>query len=302
MNRYIIFIFIILLFSCRGLAPSPDSSSGAESNAGNIALSTSPGDSILFYNVVHKILNPMESSVPVNRRMVEVGKAFLGTPYVAATLEEDGEELLIVNLQGVDCTTFVEYVTALSISSLNGGNSFAFFALELAALRYRNGIIDGYPSRLHYFTDWLRDNERKGYLRVISDSLGNARMDKPVNFMTSNPQYYRQLQDNPSFIEAITIAEKEVSGYKMKYITKDVIDQMSGYINEGDIIAFVTTISGLDISHTGLAVYQNGKLHLLHASTGSREVEITREPLSVYLQGLRNVSGIVVARVENRSK
>lgn len=260
------------------------------------AIGATNEDSLIYYGVLRQVVNSLPPPAPVGPRIVAAGIAFLGTPYVASTLEADGEERLIINLRGVDCTTFVEYVTAIAIRSMTRIFGFDDFANELTNLRYRGGVIDGYPSRLHYFTEWLKDNERKGYLTLVSDKIGNKPMDPVVNFMTSNPHYYRQLQEDPSLVRKMAAVEKGMSGYDMRYITKDRIDQMAHLIEDGDIIAFVTTIEGLDVSHTGLAIHQNGRLHLLHASLRSSEVEVTILPLSEYLEGLRNVSGILVAR------
>jgi hypothetical protein len=297
MSRILLLLPIILLFSCKGPAATTDSG-GSESTISSLSITTTSADSMVFDEIMRRFLVPLASTAPLNHRIIEAGRAFLGTPYVASTLEAEGDEKLIVNLKGVDCTTFVEYATAMAITSQNGDIRFIDFARELAELRYRNGIIDGYTSRLHYFTDWLKVNERRGYVTIISDEIGNADMEKGINFMTSNPQYYRQLQENPSYIEIMAGIESSMYGYEMRYITKDVIEEKASLIHDGDIIAFVTTIKGLDVSHTGLALHQNGKLHFMHASLGAKEVEITSMPLSVYLQGLKNVSGILVARVD----
>jgi hypothetical protein len=69
-------------------------------------------------------------------------------------------------------------------------------------------------------------------------------------------------------------------------------------IKDGDIIAFTTDIDGLDVSHTGFAIFQNNRLHLLHASTRTNMVEISPVPLDEYLAPLRRVTGILVARVK----
>lgn len=296
--RTLITIFSLILFFSLWPLSAMDSHSTTGTFAGsNNGIIATRADSLVFDEIMHQLVRSLVPSEGVGRRMVAAGTAFLGTPYVASTLEAEGDERLTVNMHGVDCTTFVEYVAAISITSMRRAYSFDAFARELTSLRYRGGVIDGYASRLHYFTNWLKDNERKGYLTLISDRVGNAPMDTLVNFMTSNPQHYRQLNDDPSYLESIAAIEKSMAGYKMRYITKDNIEEVASYIQDGDIIAFVTTIEGLDVSHTGLAIHQNDRLHLLHASTRSMEVEITDKPLSEYLEGSNNVSGILVARI-----
>jgi hypothetical protein len=293
MHSYTVIILLLIFSSCY----RPDI---AETRYGDgvTDLVAGPADSVFLELMAGKLSAQTDHSTPVGRRMMEAGMAFLGTPYVAATLEADGEEKLIVNMQGVDCTTFVEYVTAMAIGSMRGDLHFEGFARELATIRYRGGIIDGYPSRLHYFIDWLKDNENKGYIEIVSNSTGNEEMDTRVGFMTSNPGLYPHLDNNPANLEAMANIEQAVSRYDMRYISKDAIDTMALLVEDGDIIAFVTAIPGLDVSHTGLAVHRNGKLHLLHASSSSKKVEITPVPLSDYIEDMKNVKGIVVGRVK----
>jgi hypothetical protein len=92
----------------------------------------------------------------------------------------------------------------------------------LACIRYRDGIIDGYPSRLHYFTEWLNHNAKKGMLEILSNELGMEPHNSKVFFMTNNPGSYRQLK-NAAFVEKMKEVEKNVSGYEMKYIPKGKI-------------------------------------------------------------------------------
>jgi hypothetical protein len=265
---------------------------------GDDGIVATKADSLIFDYVMSNIVNILPPPAPVSQRVIAAGTAFLGTPYVASTLETEGEERLVINLRGVDCTTLVEYVTAIAIRSRTNMNKFGDFADELTSLRYRGGIVDDYTSRLHYFTEWLKDNERKGYLTLVSDNIGDATMDPVVNFMTSNPGHYRQLKENPALVKKMASIEKGMAGFNMRYVSKDRIEQIAHQIRDGDIIAFVTTIKGLDVSHTGVAIFQNQRLHLLHASLNAGEVEITSEPLSEYLKGRRNVSGILVARID----
>ncbi len=256
------------------------------------------GEDSLVFDAVMRQLSDRTAAGDITGEIIRrAGEAFLQTPYVAATLEVEGDERLVVNLAGVDCTTLVEYVVAIALTYSEGGARFGSFAAKLADLRYRDGRIDGYTSRLHYFTDWLKDNERNGFLQVISDSIGDKVLDTDVGFMTANPGSYRQLADNPEFLEEMALLENAISWYNMRYLSKEVIDQEADLIEDGDILAFVSTVGGLDVSHTGFAVRLNGRLHLLHASARTMEVEITEVPLSDYIMNNRNVPGILVARV-----
>ncbi len=294
MIRFVLVIALVVLASCRQ-GSEPDRNGGI--TVSHIPVTATPGDSLFYETVMHKVLGELAPDADINQRISEAGRAFLGAPYVASTLEVEGDEHLVVNLLGVDCTTFVEYVTAMALCSAGERTGFDDFTLQLAELRYRGGIIDGYPSRLHYFIEWLKDNEKKGYIEIISDGIGNRILDTYVGFMTANPHLYRQLEEEPAYIEEMAAVEKEISAYEMSYISRDMIDEMATHIRDGDIIAFVSSIGGLDVSHTGLAVFSGDRLHLLHASSRSQEVEITPVPLSEYLADSRNIPGILLARV-----
>ena len=45
---------------------------------------------------------------PAGQTMASAGSKLLGTPYEEKTLESGKGEVLVVNLRGLDCTTFVE--------------------------------------------------------------------------------------------------------------------------------------------------------------------------------------------------
>ena len=71
----------------------------------------------------------------------------LGTPYVAHTLEGEKEHLTI-NIDELDCTTFVETLIALTKATLDNAPSWYAYAANLESIRYKNGKLDGYASRL----------------------------------------------------------------------------------------------------------------------------------------------------------
>ena len=69
--------------------------------------------------------------------IVEVGKSFIGTDYLAHGLEKDGDEQLVINLTGLDCTTFLENSFVLARCIKEGKTSFEDFMSELQLIRYR---------------------------------------------------------------------------------------------------------------------------------------------------------------------
>lgn len=231
--------------------------------------------------------------------MLKYGREFLGTPYVAHTLEAEGEERLIIHRSGVDCTTFVEYVLAESLipPTEHEEDSGEAFAEHLRSIRYRDGIIDGYPSRLHYITDWINNGIKHGFLRDITARHGTDSLTLSLSFMSSHPEAYRQLAASPADVERMRNIEKALSGTVIRYLPKEKLpDRGVPYIQNGDIIAITTDIPGLDIAHIGLACYQQGELKLLHASSSAQQVVITSGSLAQWLKRNQRFTGVRVIR------
>lgn len=237
------------------------------------------------------------SQKPINEVLVEIGKSFIGTDYLAHSLEKDGDEQLVINLFGLDCTTFVENVLALSRCVKEKQTSFEDYLEELQFIRYRDGIINGYPSRLHYFSDWIYNNVSKGIVEDITEQIGGTAIQFKLNFMSTHPESYKQLNENPDLIPQIKIQEEEISSRIYYYIPKDEVELKEKFINVGDIIAITTTVEGLDIGHLGIAVkLDDERIHLLHAPTVNTKVHITKEPLSDYLMKYKRHSGVIVLK------
>lgn len=236
---------------------------------------------------------------PLNEITIEVAKSFLGTKYVAYTLETEGDELLVVNLRGLDCTTYLENTVVFSRLIKRKETSFKSYVNELKKIRYRNGKPDKYPSRLHYFSDWLHNNKQKGIITDISRELGGRVFDKTINFMTQNRDKYKQLSNDDFFLEMQEI-ELENKQHKFFYIPKSQIRNIENKILDGDLIAITTTINGLDIAHVTIAIHINERLHIIHASSKAGEVVISEEPLTDYLKEHKSQSGIMVSRLKEQ--
>jgi hypothetical protein len=232
---------------------------------------------------------------PVGEVMVAIGASFIATPYVANTLEMPGDERLVVNLRGLDCVTLVENTLALSRCIKMGAHTFDEFKSELKFIRYRGGLLNGYPSRLHYFSDWINDNETKNVVRNITQEIGGVPYEKTLAFMSTHPDSYNQLS-NQRYLEKTIEIESEINFRQHYYIPKEQLRSIEQKIEPGDIIGITTSIEGLDIVHTGMAIRTNGVLKYLHAPLSKGKVQISEEPLVEYLASHTNQTGIMVAR------
>lgn len=225
-------------------------------------------------------------------------RALIGTPYVAATLElDDLREECSVNLQGLDCVTL--YETALGFARMirNGGRTPEDLLREVTFTRYRGGKLDGYLSRLHYTSDWIFDNERKGVVRDITPSLpGAQRMDKRIDFMSTHPNSYRQLKAQPDLVAKLAKLEEEITRRRPWFVPNTRVAEVEPLLQSGDIIGIATSAAGLDCSHTGLIwVDENGKRGFLNASSVHKRVLVSETIAEYAVKYARNV-GILVAR------
>lgn len=255
-------------------------------------------DDIKIYNQKISFADKNDlSKKPLNEVITEVGKDFIGTEYVAHTLEKDGDEQLVINLSGLDCTTFLETSLTLARCIKKGKTSFKDYQNELTFVRYRDGKIDKYPSRLHYFSDWIYNNQQKEIVKDVTKEIGGEKIKFNLNFMTENPEFYKQLKENSDFIPIIRKQEKEINNRTYYYIPKAKVESIENKIESGDLIAITSSVKGLDINHVGLAVkMEDGRIHFLHAPLVGSKVQITPEPLYEYLKKINKHTGIIVLR------
>ena len=233
---------------------------------------------------------------PIGEVVIEMGKTFLGTAYAANTLEQPGEERLVVNLRGLDCVSFYENALVFARCIKKNKTTFEDYKAELQFVRYRGGVIDGYPSRLHYTSDYFHDNEKKGVLKNVTESIGGVPYKKTVDFMSTHPESYRQLKEQPALIEVIRKQEAAISERAGYHLPKEAVDKAAKKILDGDILAITADIPGMDVAHTGIAIWQEGKLRFLHAPLSGSKVQITEKTLSEYLAASPKRLGIMVAR------
>ena len=228
-------------------------------------------------------------------RTLHFARRLMGTPYVSGTLDTLNEEQLVVHLDKVDCTTLVETVLALTIADKEGKRSFCGFKDALKSIRYRRGELNGYASRLHYFSDWIKDNERKGLIKEYTSNLPNIRKRLlSLDFMTTHVSSYPQLKDNPSMVEAMKKVESAWQGVEIAYLPKEYLNLSSDElpIKNGDILAITTNIKGLDVVHVGFACWMGGKLHLLHASSNAMKVILDELSLYDYSKNKKAHTGV----------
>ncbi|MFA9389219.1 MAG: N-acetylmuramoyl-L-alanine amidase-like domain-containing protein [Prolixibacteraceae bacterium] len=285
----IIFILISLtgFFSCGKFIPQTQT---------DYAIICSQEDSLL---VLEKRKQFKDESVDRMSFLLEkIGRSFIGSPYKAHTLELGDKESLVINLREFDCTTFVETCLALTTTFKMGGYTFDSYQYILKRIRYRNGYIDGYNSRLNYFTDWITDNSVLGYVKDATKIFDGIPYPNQVNFMSTHLSSYPQLEKDSTLIPQLKEIEKEISSRQYYYIPKTDIKNNELYLEEGWIVAFTTGIEGLDVIHTGITVRIGDKIHLLHASSDAGMVVVSDESLVDYIMKNKLQTGIILLKID----
>jgi hypothetical protein len=319
MYRYFLFLLLSLLpsFFQVELAIAQLESSPKDSNGQKVLLYLdlpSKGSDDYSYSyteednkILNRIIDSAEkmhlSQLPIGKRINSIGQMLLGTPYQDKTLEGNGKgEGLIINLRGLDCVTFFEnsWAFARMLKKYTKGN-LSYLNAELHGLRYRYGIINGYPSRLHYTSDYFYNNSLRGNLKEMTKEIGGSYAileKKPINFMTTHPNLYSHLKDSPETIAAMDTIENCINSRGgFYYIKKENVEKIESGIETGDILGITTSIVGIDCSHTGIAVRgDDGRIHFMHASSAMHKVIITEIPLADYLANNSKQTGIMIYR------
>lgn len=238
----------------------------------------------------------MENGGDTEKLVEFAARKQLGLPYKTGLLDEPEKETLVVTLESTDCVIYVEMSLALCMTIQQRRTSYKAFKKNLKALRYRNRRVNGYYSRLHYFSDWLFTNQRKEYLTILFQDTELPKLG-PIEFMSKNRNKYAKLANSDSLVKLIKQRETYLETQSLYYIPTGQIQNYSDEMETGDILAFVTNIEGLDISHTALVDKRDGgEIGFYHASLkeGVKESEKT---IKEYVSNRDKVNGIIVARL-----
>ena len=246
-------------------------------------------------------LGPMTTAT----RAVRIGELALGTPYEAFTLEAyikaggnpSATEPIALSLTRFDCVTLVESCLAIArVAATDSAPTWKRFSREVERMRYRGGRRLGYTSRLHYFSEWIQDGDNRGLVRDLGEELGGIVDPRPLRFMTEHRASYPALANNSVFRQ-VGAMERRLDSHRRYMIPTDQIERVEDRIESGDVLAFATSVPGLDVSHAAFA-YRDpaGTLRVLHAPLSGGAVEITRTTLPEYVSNIRRSTGILVAR------
>ncbi|MDB9506273.1 DUF1460 domain-containing protein [Microcystis aeruginosa CS-338/01] len=232
--------------------------------------------------------------LPMADIIQNIAPQFLGAKYQAGLIDRSATEKLFISLKEFDCVLFLKTVLALSHNFALKNYHYSAFSQQVFNQRYRHGILDGYCSRLHYFSDWINDNQKRGNVENIIQKLGGITLDKKLSFMSKNRPLYPQLKPQSNY-DCIQQVERQLESLSLTYIPTAKIKDIYPQLQAGDIIGVVTNIAGLDTTHTGLVYrFPDGKISLIHASPAG-QVTIAKD-LQKYISKVDKAIGIFLVR------
>ena len=254
-----------------------------------------PGDSTFITGLLQKYNAAKMSGGSL---MLAIAGEFTGNKYIAGTLEQGSNEPLVINTQELDCTTFVEQVVAIYATVNEGKEGFRDMCTNLQRIRYRGGIRSGYASRLHYISQWIADSAKQHIIHEIDYGPVGRTLPIDLHYMSTHTASYKQLQGNSTLVNEIAKWERAMHGIEAAYIPKQELLRTANElpVYDGDIIALTTNIKGLDVTHIGFAFWENGKLHMLHASSAEGKVIKDHKNLYEYQKNKKSQTGIRVFR------
>lgn len=253
------------------------------------------GEITKFAQVIEYAKNQKLSNRSMSEIIQAIAEQFLGTKYKANLLDRSNKEKLVVSFEQLDCVLFVETVLAIARGVAVEDYAYQTFVKNLENQRYRHGKIEGYCSRLHYFSDWIMDNQNRVIVENISLKLGGVSQNKNLNFMSKHRNRYPLMLNNDANYQCIIDRESQLAEVTINYIPKHRINSVYSQLQPGDIIGVATNISGLDFTHTGLVYrHANGSIGLIHASPAGTVT--TARDLQRYVRNVKNSIGIVVVR------
>jgi len=224
-----------------------------------------------------KLENLLKESSAINdigRKIDFLSRQFLGVEYKESTLigNANTPEVFVINLEGVDCFTFIDYIEAMRVST-----SFPEFRKNLNKVRYRSGDIT-FETRNHFFTDWREFNSD-----LVDDiteyiSAGKSRQVKKI---------LNRKDDKTYFLPGIPCMEREITYIPSETINDAVIENL----RTGDYAGIYSEKAGLDVSHAGIVIKDKDNVFFRHASIKS--MKVVDEDFRKYIS---DKPGIIVLR------
>lgn len=206
-------------------------------------------------------------------RMDHFSKVILGTPYLLGPMGESYLDTIdtkpLVNLDSVDCVTFVEHTLALSLAA----HEDSIFTL-LQRIRYRDGKIS-YSTRKHYMLDdWVGEGKFAKPIGMPGDTTITRVLPKTEFYKKKMLKYVVNGKlgvDTPMTIRMLPY-DKAVAWAKTPHTGEFKVLGV-GFVGKSDQI---------DITHTGIIFLYPGETPKLRHASSLRK-KVVEQPFAEYL-------------------
>ncbi len=227
-------------------------------------------------NKLDRLLSESSKIKAVGSRIDFISRQFLNTEYKEPTLTGNitTPEVVVINLEGVDCFTFIDYVEAMRLSA-----SFPEFRENLKKVRYRTGRVS-FESRNHFFTDWREHNSE-----LVNDVTRQIGGQKTMGIS----KILNKREDGTYFLSGILPKQREI-----QYIPSNVIDDsVTDKLMTGDYAGIYSEREGLDVSHVGIIIKDKDSIFLRHASSEKKHEKVIDQDFKEYIS---DKPGLIVLR------
>ncbi len=202
----------------------------------------------------------------VGKRIDFLSRQFLDLDYAESTMIGDVNipEVLAINLEGVDCFTYVDYIEAMRLSG-----SFSEFKVNLRKVRYKSGIV-AFENRNHFFTDWQEFNS--DFVDDVTEEIGAKKMMRVQKTLNEK-------KDGTYFLPGIYPVKREI-----EYVPSEAIDDsVLNRLRIGDYVGIYSNVKGLDVSHVGIIIKDGDKIYLRHASSLKKHRKVVDQDFKNYI-------------------
>jgi hypothetical protein len=229
---------------------------------------------------LNEILRESAGIKDMRERVDFLSRLFLGVNYQDNTLigDENTQEVFVINLAGIDCFTFLEYVEAMRCSG-----SFTEFTENVKKVRYHDGNVR-YESRNHFFTDWPEFNSA-----LVKDVTGHIGREQSVTIKKT----LNQRKDGTLLLKGIKTRKREVSYIPSNAVNEAVVSR----IQTGDYAGIYSELPSLDVSHVGIIIRNRDETWLRHASSSRGQGKVIDQE---FRGCIADKPGIVLLRPKGR--
>lgn len=231
---------------------------------------------------INEKINLAKQQPQFDKKILVVAESFIGTPYNSRVLTDDS---LTTRIDSLDCWTFVENTVAIALASTSEYGDYNLYKQILIRLRYRNGVNNGYASRIHYFLEWKQNLQKREVASDYSEYYDGIGVKKKLSYISDNAP--------DSLKQYLRVIEKNLSIDGFYCIPPSTLDESK--LMDGDILGFVTSKDELDVEHVAIVKKINDIAYIVHASKNG--VCVNDLPLKEYLEQSKTKIGIILLRV-----